>query len=281
VNRLRVRGNVTAVLDNGDRELQHIVSAHRYYGSETKRQDNVMIEESNDAPLGSTSSHVPRNVLIAKVQVFLAIKKHRRVRIMSELRGQGDQSAEDESCLLRYYCRVSAASINAVDRALNCVKIRWSVREEEKGADGRPMAVDDELPSVADVAHIDAQSVSTIRGLLHIVRGTMSFEARNLSLTSTGAARRTGFIRTGSSNLLATRSIQYWTSTRRRIYPLHFSKEKTKSTSRSHSHSSLALSSNIAAKVGELRPLIPTKPSDTNPIQLQTCSLKAMGAKSR
>jgi hypothetical protein len=63
-------GNVTAVLDNGDRELQRIVSAHRYYGSETKRQDNVMIKERNDAPLGSTSSPVPRNVLIAKVQAF-------------------------------------------------------------------------------------------------------------------------------------------------------------------------------------------------------------------
>jgi hypothetical protein len=31
--------------------------------------------------------------------------------------------------------------------------------------------VDDELPSVADVAHIDAQPVSTIGGLLHVVRG--------------------------------------------------------------------------------------------------------------
>jgi hypothetical protein len=70
-------GNVTAVLDNGYRELQRIVSAHRHYGSETKRQDNVMIEESNDAPLGSTSSPVPRNVLFAKVQAFLAIKNHR------------------------------------------------------------------------------------------------------------------------------------------------------------------------------------------------------------
>jgi hypothetical protein len=76
---------------------------------------------------------VPRNVLIAKVQAFLAIKNHRRVRIMSELRGQGDQSAEDEICLIRFYGRVGAASINAVDRALNCVKLRWSVREIEKG----------------------------------------------------------------------------------------------------------------------------------------------------
>jgi hypothetical protein len=87
---------------------------------------------------------------------------------MSELRGQGDQSAEDEICLIRYYCRVGAASIDAVYRALNCVKLCWSVREEEKGADGRPTAVDDELPSVAD---IDTQPVSTIRGLLHVVRG--------------------------------------------------------------------------------------------------------------
>jgi hypothetical protein len=164
-------GKVTPVLDNGDRELQRIVSAHRYYGSETKRQDNVTIEESNDATLGSTSSPVPRNVLIAKVQAFLAIKNHRRVRIMSELRVQGDQSAEDEICLIRYYCRVGATSIDAVDRALNFVKPRWSVQEEEKGADGRPTAVDDELPSVADVAHIDTQPVSTIRGLLHVVRG--------------------------------------------------------------------------------------------------------------
>jgi hypothetical protein len=63
---------------------------------------------------------------------------------------------------------VGAASIDAVDRALNCVKLRWSVREEEKGVDGRPTAVDDELPPVAD---IDTQPGSTIRGLLHVVRG--------------------------------------------------------------------------------------------------------------
>jgi hypothetical protein len=93
--------NVIVVLDNGYRDLQRIVSANRYYGSETKRQENVMIEESNDAPHGSTSIPVPCTVYIVhitKVQAFLAIKNHRRVRIMAERR-QGDQAgdrAEDE-----------------------------------------------------------------------------------------------------------------------------------------------------------------------------------------
>jgi hypothetical protein len=97
-----------------------------------------MIEESNDAPQGRTGSPVPRTVYIAKVQAFLAIKNHRRVRIMTERRqgGQADQSVEDEICLIRYYCRVGAASINAVDRVLNCVKLRWSMREVKKPPTG-------------------------------------------------------------------------------------------------------------------------------------------------
>jgi hypothetical protein len=97
---------------------------------------------------------VPRTVYIAKVQAFLAIKNHRRVRIITERRqgGQADQSVEDEICLIRYYCRVGAASINAVDRVRNCVKLRWSMREVKEAADRGPPTVDDELPSVANVA---------------------------------------------------------------------------------------------------------------------------------
>jgi hypothetical protein len=45
-------GNVTVVLDNGDRELQRIVSAHRYYGSETKRQDILMISREQRRSAG-------------------------------------------------------------------------------------------------------------------------------------------------------------------------------------------------------------------------------------
>jgi hypothetical protein len=78
---------------------------------------------------------------------------------------------------IRYYCRVGAASIDAVDRALNCVKLRRSVREGKEAADGGPPTVDDELPSVADVASIDAQPVSTIRCLLHVVCGDNEFVA--------------------------------------------------------------------------------------------------------
>jgi hypothetical protein len=131
-------GIFSVVLDNGDRDLQRIVSAHRYYRSETKRQDNVMIEESNYDPHGSTSRPVPCTVYTAKVQALLSIKNHRRVRIMAERRqgDQADQSAKDEICLIHYDCRVGAASIDAVDRALNCVTLRWSVREGEEAADG-------------------------------------------------------------------------------------------------------------------------------------------------
>jgi hypothetical protein len=66
---------------------------------------------------------------------------------------------------------VGAASIDAIDRALNCVKIRWSLREGNEAADRGPPTVYDELPSVAGAACIDAQPVSTIRCLLHVVRG--------------------------------------------------------------------------------------------------------------
>jgi hypothetical protein len=189
-------GNVTVVLDNEDRELQRIVSAHRYYGSETKCQDNMMIEESNDAPQGSPSSPMPRTVYIAKVQAFLAIKNHRRVLIMVKRRqgGQADQSAENEICHIHYYCRVGAASIDAVDRALNCVKIRWSAREGKEAAAGGPPTVDDEPPSVADVACIDAQPVAPLEAFCMLRVGTMSFEcckpgARQLTVPRGGPRR--------------------------------------------------------------------------------------------
>jgi hypothetical protein len=104
--------------------------------------------------------------------------------------------------LIRYDCRVGAASIDAVDRALNCVTLRWSVREGEEAADGGPPTVEDELPSVADVECIDVQP--PLEACCMLCVGTMSFETRNISLTSTGIGRRSGFISTGSSNRLAT-----------------------------------------------------------------------------
>jgi hypothetical protein len=128
------------------------------------------VEGSNELLSGSI---VRRNVYIAKVQAFLVITVPGRIESYS--------SAENEVCLIRYYDPIELSSLESIDRVLKCEKLRLSTRESGKfedadfGAGSRPAAM-------PDLAYIDVPPVSTIRGLVHVIRG--DYEIRGASAFS-------------------------------------------------------------------------------------------------
>jgi hypothetical protein len=73
-----------------------------------------------------------------------------------------------EICLIRYYDRIGPTSLDAIDHVLGCLKLKWSQRQSDEYYDS---AITGENEIALDLAHIDVQNVSTIRGMLHIVRG--------------------------------------------------------------------------------------------------------------
>jgi hypothetical protein len=104
---------------------------------------------------------VRSNVGIAKVQEFLVIRAPSGMA--------SDSRAEDEVCLVRYYDPVELSSLDPIDRALVCVKLRWSTRESEE-FENADFGVDGRSAAVPDLSDIDVQPVSTIRDLVHVVR---------------------------------------------------------------------------------------------------------------
>lgn len=170
-------------LDDGERELQRIVSSHRYYGSQQARQDCVMIEvsQTGEPGLSKTRQRV-REVYVAKALAFLAFPPSKTAAVV--------KSSEEEVqlALIRYYDRCNAEDLDLIDRTLGCVKMNWSTRALEcdgvqsagtsEGHDPNPTEKQD-----FDLAYLDVQPVSTIRGRLHVVRG--DFELSDaLSYTS-------------------------------------------------------------------------------------------------
>jgi hypothetical protein len=100
---------------------------------------------------------------VAKVHAFLAIKGCKNNK--SSLAFPAGCNDEVEICLIRYYDRIGPTSLDAIDHVLGCVKLKWSQRQYDDSE------ITGENEIALDLAHIDVQDVSTIRGMLHIARG--------------------------------------------------------------------------------------------------------------
>jgi hypothetical protein len=107
-----------------------------------------------------------RKVFVAKVHAFLAIKGCKNNK--SSLAFPAGCNDEVEICLIRYYDRIGPTSLDAIDHVLGCVKLKWSQRQSDE-YDNSEITGENEI--ALDLAQIDVQDVSTIRGMLRIVRG--------------------------------------------------------------------------------------------------------------
>ena len=148
------------------RELQRVVATHSFHGSKHVVQNFVMIEAADpEATLKQIHSSVRqkyvsssvRSVWVAKVLAFLTHKASAPVGP-----GQMPGKSRETRLALVQYMDVCQEKRDDVDKTLGCAKLRWS-REED----------DEEYEDIADRMRCvyDVVDVSTIRGLVHVVRG--------------------------------------------------------------------------------------------------------------
>ena len=167
VDRRSVGKDVDAPLGIAKREVQKLVAAHSYYGSDNPVQNFVMIEaggpEATKAKLhrsakGKYAADIVREVWIAKV---LALVKVRRNTGGDEIGGVPAKSVVEEKALV-IYLDVGAQKADKIDEALGCVRLRWAKERDRQGLKSNH----DTMRCVYGIV-----DVATIRGVVHVVRG--------------------------------------------------------------------------------------------------------------
>ena len=146
-----------------EREIQRIVAAHRFHGSQFPIQNTVMIEASDPVSTRALlhesaqckySSCSVRSVWIAKVLAILSVRRNP----LTEVGVMTRTSTVSEVALVQYF-DVCEENADEIEEHLGCTKLRWSQY-------GCPVA------DKADIRrYFDILDVSTIRGLVHVVRG--------------------------------------------------------------------------------------------------------------
>ena len=140
------------------RYSQRMVSGRGFYGSEFLRQDCVVVE-ADDAPSGSNSKTI--SLWVAKVLALLRVP-NAHLQIDEEV-------GSNEYVFVQYFEVVSCE--DEIDKALGCVKLRWARDEEDLHTKGNN-------PFPDPGKWFDLLPVSSIRSVVHVVRGDYGVEGR-------------------------------------------------------------------------------------------------------
>ena len=159
-------GSGDAVDGEVEREFQRIVSAHSFHGSQHPVQNFVMIEAADPEATMKQIHHSVRqkyasssvrSVWVAKVLAFVTHKASAPV-------GPGEVPGKPREARLALvqYMNVCQEKRDDVDKTLGCTKLRWAREDDDEDYEENA----DDMRCVYDVV-----DVSTIRGLVHVVRG--------------------------------------------------------------------------------------------------------------
>ena len=143
------------------RELQRIIAAHRFHNSKYPMQQTVMID-AGGAQATMEKLHMSareryagkdvREVWIAKVLAFLCVRRRPKDKRM------GAKCTTEEIALVQYFDTCTEAD-DAVDKALNCTKLKWAREVDRRDKMSGPRGV------------YDVVNIAAIRGFVHVVRG--------------------------------------------------------------------------------------------------------------
>ena len=140
------------------RYAQRMVSGRGFYGSTTLRQDCVLIQ-GND----SSSSRV--HLWVGKILMML-----RTSNIHKEPQTEDERNKLEEYVFVQYF-EIQELE-DEIDSALDCVRLRWARDEAEDDSRKRKGNLDPVRK------WFDLLPVSSIRGVVHVVRGDYGIEGR-------------------------------------------------------------------------------------------------------
>lgn len=158
------------VPDTGFRIYQKAVYATKFSHRQNVFQDSIIVEGAASSASTESTAGGHRGET-GKISVwfanFLAF-----VRLRAS-RGPLSDKANEDFAVVRYYETIPGEQLDAIDRATECVKLRWAVDEapgegtllQSEPATGSSMDVSRRVPEV----WIDVVPVTSIRGRVHAI----------------------------------------------------------------------------------------------------------------